>query len=105
MERCPVCGGEVSRTLGSTWASCPYCLSPLLVEEGAVMARYAVRPSLDPAAALRALLRWMSGSEPVVGLPGAAIGTPRLEWLPVWFARTRGKGGERTHERRADDAP
>ncbi len=68
------------------------------------MARYAVRPSLDPAAALRSLLRWMSGSEPVVGLPDAAIGTPRLEWLPVWFARTRGKGGERTHERRADDA-
>ena len=75
----------------------------------AVLARFVVPQRLSPEAAARALERWMGGNQPSRWLAsGAVLEPPKLEWLPVWYARGRaGADGDKarwtTVEQRAHE--
>jgi hypothetical protein len=87
---CRQCSAPLPVELGSTYVDCEYCGTTNVVEKAQSILHYAVQATVDEAAAVAALRRWMAGNDTIKGLDQAAkIDRPDFEYFPMWLVRRR----------------
>ncbi len=87
---CRQCSAPLPVEHGSAYVECEYCGTTNVVEKGQTVFHYAVQATVDEAAAVAALKRWMAGNETIKGLDQAAqIDRPSFEYFPMWLVRRR----------------